>query len=285
MIYMLTISLIGTAMGQGADRFDSYSRPALIKLLSGSGVVTRKSVGVSDLIDNDRVLPKQTASVLIVKTNGNRLCKLQVVAGRQKVNDTLQLPVLIIEKFATFKDGEERAISASGSSLAVYSGFRLNLDLGQIVPNDLPADLEVKSDNGRLFVQSSGKSEIWLVTAPLPDPLPARSARPIANDKFLVSHWNGNYLLHDDGRRSGSLEISVDAQGELSGFYYSSKDGAKYEVKGKVGPAPHAVQFGVRFPRSEQIYQGFLFTGDLSAMAGVSRFGDRETGFYAVRKD
>jgi hypothetical protein len=81
------------------------------------------------------------------------------------------------------------------------------------------------------------------------------------------------------------LEIVVDAQGELTGSYFSAKDGAKYEVKGKVGPAPHAVQFGVRFPRSEQIYQGFLFTGDLSAIAGVSRFGDRETGFYAMRKD
>jgi hypothetical protein len=282
---VLGITLIITALNQSSDRFDSYSRPALLKLVSGNGVVVRKSIGISDLIDNDRVLPRQSASVLIVKTNGNRFAKLQVVAGRQKVSDDVQLPVLILEKFVTFKDGEERTIAASGNSLAVYSGFRFNLDLGQIVPADLPADLLVKSDSGRLIIESIGKADLWLVTTPLPDPLPARPGRPVASDKFVLDHWNGVYQLHDDGRRSGSLEIVVDAQGELTGFYFSAKDGAKYEVKGKVGPAPHAVQFGVRFPRSEQIYQGFLFTGDLSAIAGVSRFGDRETGFYAIRKD
>lgn len=285
MTKVLIISLFLSAFSQGRDRFDAYSRPALIKLISGEGTATRKSVGISDLIENDRVLPKLSASVLIVKTNGDRYAKLQLVPGRQKVNAELQLPVLFVERFVTFKDGEERAIAASGVSLTVYSGFRLNLDLGQIVPPELPADLLIRSDKGQLVIDAIGKSQMWLVTAPLPDPLPARAGRPVASDKFSLEHWNGSYSLHDDGRRSGSLEITVDPQGELVGSYFSAKDGAKYEVKGKVGPAPHAVQFGIRFPRSEQIYQGFLFTGDLAAIAGFSRFGDRETGFYAVRKD
>jgi len=268
----------------GQDRFESYSRPALASITGTDALVSRKVMTIDDLAEHDRVLPKVSASFLVVKTNGNRYAKLQVVAGRQKVSDEKALPVLIIERFVTFKDGEERAIAASGSNMTLFSGFRVNLDLGQIVPTDLPADLTLRSDGGQFLLEPVVKAQIWQAVRPLPDPLPPSPGKPILGDKFLMEHWNGTFLLFDDGRRSGSLEIKSDLAGEINGSYYSAKDGSKYEVRGRVGPAPHMIQFGIRFPRSEQIYQGCLFTGDLMAIAGTSKFGDRETGFYATRK-
>lgn len=279
---LLAISLVSFVSGQ--DRFDVYSRPALAKLINSETVVIRKKVSTEDLAEHDRVLPKVSASFLVVRTNGNRFSKLQVVPGRQKVGDDKFLPVLIVEKFVTFKDGEERAIASSGSGVTLYPGFRLNLDLGQIVPDDLPGDLFVRTDTGQLYAEPIGKAQMWQAVLNLPDPLPAQSGKPVPGEKFLLEHWNGSYLLHDDGRRSGTLEIRVDSQGEVNGSYYSAKDGSKYEVRGKTGPAPHAIQFGIRFPRTEQIYQGCIFTGDLGAIAGTSKFGDRETAFYAIRK-
>lgn len=266
------------------DRFDSYSRLGLAKLISSDVVIPRKNVSTDELAEHDQVLPKISASFLVVKTNGNRFAKLQVISGKQKLSDDKYLPVFIVEKFLTFKDGEERAVASSGSGLTLYPGFRLNLDLGQIVPDGLPCDIVVRVHSSRLIAETIGKAEMWQAIRTLPDPLPPKVGRPVPGDKFVVDNWNGSYFLHDDGRRSGTLEIKADAQGEVSGAYYSSKDGAKYEVRGKTGPAPHSIQFGIRFPRSEQIYQGFIFTGDLEAIAGTSKFGDRETGFYAIRK-
>jgi hypothetical protein len=54
-------------------------------------------------------------------------------------------------------------------------------------------------------------------------------------------------------------------------------------VTGKIGTVKHSVRFTVKFPRAEQVFQAWLFTGDGKALAGFSRLQDREAGFYALR--
>jgi len=139
-------------------------------------------------------------------------------------------------------------------------------------------------DKGEAFVEPVGKAEMFLVTKHLPEATPKKAARPMVGEKFEVRFWNGTYKLHDDGRRSGTLKLSVTDDGVVSGFYYSDKDGQKYEVAGKVGNPAHSIQFHVTFPRTVQDFSGFLFTGDGSVMAGSTRLQDRDTGFYAVRQ-
>jgi hypothetical protein len=70
----------------------------------------------------------------------------------------------------------------------------------------------------------------------------------------------------------------------VTGYYYSDKEGKKYDVEGKVGvPSPHAIEFKVFYPQTFQAFQGFMFTGDGRAIAGSSKILNRETGFYALR--
>ena len=45
----------------------------------------------------------------------------------------------------------------------------------------------------------------------------------------------GTYRLLDDGRRSGSLTLKVADNGDVTGSFYSDKDGKKYDVTGKIG--------------------------------------------------
>ena len=75
----------------------------------------------------------------------------------------------------------------------------------------------------------------------------------------------------------------VEEGGEVTGSYVSDKDGEKYEVVGKVGMPPHSIHFTVKFPRAEQTFDGWLFTGDGKVLTGSSRLLDREAGFYALR--
>ena len=58
---------------------------------------------------------------------------------------------------------------------------------------------------------------------------------------------------------------------------------AVVEVTGKIGKPNHAIQFKITFPRTVQIFEGFLFTGDGKAITGSSKLQERETGFYALR--
>ena len=56
-------------------------------------------------------------------------------------------------------------------------------------------------------------------------------------------------------------------------------------MHGKIGSPQHAIEFSVKFPRSEQIFQGMLFTGDGKAIAGTSRLPNAKSAFYAVREE
>ena len=79
--------------------------------------------------------------------------------------------------------------------------------------------------------------------------------------------------------------FTVDEEGKVSGSYYSDRDGAKYQVAGKLGPQPHAIEFVIKLPRVEHTFKGLLFTGNGKALAGTSKMTDRESAFYAVREE
>src|SRR5262249_6371324 len=130
-----------------------------------------------------------------------------------------------------------------------------------------------------------GKAKIYLVTKPLPGTEPKKADKVVIGETFEPRYFNGTYKFYDDGRRSGKLVLKVLANGEVTGDYFSDKDGQKYEVFGKVGVPKHSIQFTIKFPRTEQVFQGWLFTGDGKALTGSARMQDRETGFYALRME
>src|SRR5262249_39127516 len=114
--------------------------------------------------------------------------------------------------------------------------------------------------------------------------VPPRPEKVVIGENFEPKYWGGTYRIYDDGRREGTLTLKVDDEGNVTGGYYSDKDGQKYDVKGKVGNPAHSITFTMTFTRTEQYFKGLMFTGDGKAMAGSSKTRDRETAFYAVRE-
>ncbi len=269
-----------------ADVFDHYLNPVLAKALSNEHVKEVKELTPDQIGENDRVLQNIPAAFVIVRTNENRLAKLLLQAGRQKVVGTDRyLPMLLIERYVTYKEGEEQTILASGKNLSLYPGFRLSLDLGQVVPEELVGDLQFVADGAKLAVRPVGKAKLYLVTKAIPGIEPKKGPKLVVGDTFESRFFSGTYKLYDDGRRSGKLVLKVEDDNTVTGFYYSDRDGAKYDVFGQIGKPTHSIQFTVKFPRTEQIFQGMLFTGDGRVLTGTSRLQEREAGFYAVREE
>ena len=170
--------------------------------------------------------------------------------------------------------------------MQVYGGGRYNLDIGQVVPEKAGGDILVEETEGNptgIKVKPLGKAKVYLLTKAIPDVVPKKSPRLVVGEKFETRYFNGKYKLQDDGRRSGTLQLDVNDEGEVTGSYYSDKDGQKYDVKGKVGTPTHAVSFVIKFPQVEQQFTGFLFTGNGKALAGTSKLQERDTAFYAER--
>jgi hypothetical protein len=281
---LLATFVILSGHARAADAFDLYTNTVLSKAAEANALTEVKELTPELLAEHARLLPQSTGALIVVKTNEGRFAKLLAEPARQKVSDDVRLPILLIERFTTFKEGEERAVQASGSNVHLYQGFRFNLDFGQVVPAAVPADLEFADAKDKPFViRPVGKAKLYIVTKPLPDAAPKKGGKLVVGEAFETRYFNGTYQLFDDGRRSGRLELKVNDAGDVTGSFYSDKDGAKYDVAGKVGPAKHAVSFTVQFPRVEQTFQGFLFTGNAKAICGSSKLQEREAGFYAVR--
>jgi len=279
----LAVLVLAAPQQLRADAFDHYVNPVLTKVPKADGVKELKQLTPALIVEHDRVLPGASAALIVIKTNDGRFCKLAVQSARQKVDDKKSIPMLLIERFVTYKEGEERTIQASGKNVYLFPGFRFNLDLGQVVPEDLGGDLRFVVDGENVYAEPLGKAKLYLLTKPMPEATPKKSDKLVIGETFEARYYNGTYKLYDDGRRSGSLTLKVGEDGAVTGSYYSDKDGQKYDIRGKVGMPLNSIQFTVKFPRVEQTFQGWLFTGDGKALVGSSRILDREAGFYALR--
>jgi hypothetical protein len=276
--------LSATPQARG-DTFDNYVNPVLARVPAAVGVKEVKQLTAELIADHEHVLPGITGAAVVVQTNGGRYSKLLIQTGRQRIADNSSVPILLIDRYVTYREGQERAIQAEGKNVSLFDGFHFNLDIGQVVPPVLAGDVRFVANDEKVYAEPLGKAKLYLITRPLPEATPKKSGQLVIGDTFESRYFNGTYKLQDDGRRSGTLTLRVADDGEVTGSYYSDKDGRKYEVTGKLGAARHAIQFTIKFPRSEQVFHGWLFTGDGRALTGFSRLLGREAGFYALRAE
>ena len=269
-----------------AEPFDLYLNKDLARLVEGKRVKEVQELTPTMIVENDRVLPKTQSAFLVVRTNGGRYAKILVQAAKQKIDADNAAPILSIERYVTYKEGEEQTVLTTGKSQSLYDGFRFSLDLGQVVPAALGGDLKFVVEGDKVYTEPVGKAKLYVVTKHDPAVEPKKLDKFVMGDKFEPRYFTGTFRMHDDGRRAGKLVLKVDEDNKtVSGAYYSDKDGQKYEVTGKIGSPAHAVEFVVRYPRTEQAFKGMLFTGTGKAIAGTSRMADRDAAFYATREE
>ena len=267
-----------------ADAFDNYINAILAKIPDSKSAEKIAKLTPELMVQHSRALPGINAAFIVVKTNENRYARLLVQPARQKISGTDSVPIVFVERYLTYREGAERTTHASGQNVRLFGDFRFNLDIGQVVPANVSADLRIVDGKDGFYMEPVGKAELYVVTKHLPEANSIKATKLVVGEKFEQRYFNGQYKLYDDGRRTGMLHLKVADNGEVSGHYYSDKDGQKYEVSGKVGNTPpHQISFIITYPRTAQTFNGHLFTGAGRAITGTSRLQGNETGFYALR--
>lgn len=282
----LVVGLLAVAMFSKiayAEAFDDYTAPVIAEAVMAGKWKELEELTGEAMIDAAGVVPKTTGAMLIVRTNEFRWAKLLVQPGRQRFGKEV-VPTISIEKYVTIRELTEKAIQAQGQTLALFDQFHFSLDLGQVVPSHLGGDLKVVADEqGNLRLKTIGMAKMYLVTEHLKLNTDKKAEKFVIGDPFEPKYFNGKFKLYDDGRRSGLLTLKVEESGVVRGAFYSDKDNQKYEVSGKVKSPSHAIQFTIYLPRTEQVYDGMMFTGTGLAITGFSKLQNREAGFYALR--
>lgn len=280
LIAIVFLTFIGNS---SAQQFDDYLNKLLTNIDKEPGVKKIEKLTPDEITDYDSVIPRANAAFIVVKTNEGRYCKLLVQSARQKINDEKSVPILYIVRFVTYREGTEQQRVVAGEKLLLFPGFRLNLDLGQVVPKELTADLQVSIEDDSLSVKPVDKATLYLLTKPIEKAKPKKGTKIVVGNKFDPKYFNGKFKLYDDGRRSGTLHLKVDKGQFLDGAYYSDRDGQKYEVFGKILSPQHVARFTIKLPRTEQHFFVWLFTADAKTLTGYSVMEKHESGFYAKR--
>ena len=145
----LAALLLFLANQSRADSFDNYTNLVLKKVADADGVKEIKQLTPVLMSENENVLPKTDAAFVVVYTNESRYSKLLVRSGFRKIDAERKIPMLFIERFVTYKEGEERQVLADGKNVNLFAGFRFNLDIGQVVPEELGGDLRLVVADGK----------------------------------------------------------------------------------------------------------------------------------------
>ena len=280
-VAVLALSAFGRA-----EQFDYYTHPVLAKAVGDGMLKEVKELTADQIGEHTGALPDSSSTFLIVATNDKRFAKLLAQPARQKVGADRQAPLLLIDKYVTFKGTTDRAVQSHGQNLHLYPGLRLSLDIGQIVPESVGGDLTVVAgdkDPNNFVVRPVRDAKLFLVTKPLPGVVPKKAPKLVVGEAFETRFFAGRYQLHDDGRRSGVLKLDVSDAGDITGTFTSDKDGREYEIQGKAGTPRHAISFSIKFPATTQSFNGHMFTGDGRVIAGTTKMLEREAGFYAER--
>jgi hypothetical protein len=272
-----------------ADSFDEYTLPIVSQVAGRAEIQEIKELTRDHLVQYSQVLPTIEGSMIFIATNQDRWAKLIVSAARHKIasqegGEAILVPVIRLERFVTFREGSERSEQASGRGISLFAGFRFHFDMGQVVPDSLGGDVVVMpGTNQELTLKPVGRARMFLLTKPIPEAAPRGIRRLESGEKFDPQYFAGTYRLQEDGRKSGTLRLTLGTNNDIVGTFVSDQNGREYPVQGSVGQPNYKIQFVIQFPQTQQEFTGFMFTGNGKAIAGFSKMQERESGFYALR--
>jgi hypothetical protein len=280
--------LTGLGVAARGDEFGGLEGGYLFDLSRRPDAHRHTSLSLRELEALPAVLRGESAALVIAQTDQGNLAKMLVSLGMRKRKPSEQqgqlVPVLILERYETIDAGDHRSIKARGKELMLFDGFQFDLDTGQVVPPGLGGDILFSTlgpDGPKLTALN--KDHLYVFDKPLPAP-PSAPGRPSTGRIVQPGDYAGRYHLIANGQWSGTLDLTVDAAGTVSGRFLSDLNGSVYAVTGQVAvEAPRKIAFDVQFPQARQSYEGLLWSEGKNAFAGTLSMLDRPYSFVAIR--
>ena len=269
------------------DEFERIEGDALAGVPRSKEATPRGQLTVGEIDALPNVLRESRSALLVATTDLGNLTRMLVSPALRRAPASTKdpVPVLLIERFDTFDAGNLATRLARGKELILFDGFQVDLDSGQVVPEEQGGDLQFRAGGeGGPRLRVVGSAKLYTVAkAPLLES--AAVARPSIGRTVLPGDFAGRYRLFANGQWSGTLDLKVTDGGGVSGRFRSDLNGAAYPVSGQVAPdVPHKIAFAIKFPRTLQDYEGFLWAEGKGAMAGTLSMLDHLYGFFAIRE-
>jgi hypothetical protein len=290
------MSLMGVAMGTmvlgspgRADEFGRLLGPPLFDVPRRPEARWQGKLSIRALEALPELLRGERSALVIATTDEGNMAKLLLSAGFRKRKGEggreVLAPVLILDRFETIDGGDRISWKARGRDTVLFESFAFDLDSGQVVPEGFGGDIRLTGGGAEgPELLALGTNQLYILDKPLPS-APVSPGHPSSGRAVLPADFSGRYSLMANGQMSGTLDLSVDPDGQVSGQFRSDRNGSVYPVTGKVAPAlSRKIEFTIQFPRSQQVYEGLLWTGEKDAFAGTVQILDHPYSFFAIRE-
>jgi hypothetical protein len=274
----LFVCLTTFASAQAADVFDRQTTKDLQKYLEAATPVAQFTLNDSAKV---RTLgPTISNPCILVKTDDGNYTKALVGWGLRKGPDK-PTPVLLIERFVTYRGDRPDLTAAAGKDVMLFPGFGFNFDIGQVVPAGQGADVEFTAEQ---TLKPVGTSTLVLLSGTmLPPPEKTAKHDPAAQEGVVPEDFAGSWRVDADGRWKGEWELKVTDNDRITGTFVSDESQNRYEISGQFGATPHNIKLDVFLANTQMQVDGFLWTKDKSQLAGTITLTGRKFGFHAVR--
>lgn len=227
--------------------------------------------------------PRINAPCLIVRTNDGHWSKALLVWGQRKLKGREQPhPVLVLERFVTYRSDREGQTTASGKDVMLFAGHSFSFDIGQVVPTGSGADIEF-TESG--LIKPLGDAKLFALNGSQLAAADANKPNPNDHEGVLPRDFAGTWKVSIDGRWTGTWEIGVDDQRTVLGKFISDDTQSRYELYGKVSNVPHQAKLEIDLANTNMSIEALLFNSDKSTMSGSVVMANRKIGFVAKRQE
>ncbi len=276
------------------DEFDRHTSKHLREAAQKNAAVATISPGQAAKLKT--LGPRIEHACLVVRTSDGNWARVLVSwgfrkstapkgkDGKGKTGDAKSdlVPIAVLERYVTYDRDRGDVTLAHGRNVMLFPGYEFDFDIGQIVPAGTGADLRFTAE--RLLAAIDAAKLHPLDGSVLPA-TPPDKYDPQDHADVRPRDFAGTWRVNADGRWTGTWEIDVAADGDVSGRYTSEETKATFPIRGKITETQvrHRLRFEVEFAAASQQYDMHLWTTDKSVMAGTTTLINRTFGVVAER--
>lgn len=262
----------------GADVFDRQTASAVKQFIENGDAV--REFGLESSAKLKPLSSAVGSPCLLIKTDEGNYAKVLVSWGLRK-SAAKPIPILLIERFVTYRQDRPDLTAANGKDVMLFPGFGFNLDIGQVVPKGQGADIEFTEDS---VLKSIGEARmIPLSGNQIPMADLTKKHDPSAHEGIVPDDFSSTWKVNADGRWLGEWQLTVSEGGHAKGVFISDESRNSYELSGQIGGAPNNLKMDVFLANTQMAVDAYLWTKDKSMMAGTVSLSGRKFGFVATR--
>ncbi len=269
-------SLVVLNAGARADVFDDHTA-YWIKDAAEKGTATA-SFSMKDGAKLKPIGKRISSPCIVFKTDDENWTKALITWGLRKGKNG-PTPVLIIERFVTYRGDRPNLTTAAGKDVMLFPGFAFNFDIGQVVPEGQGEDIKCEGD---AILTAAEPAKMYALNGPAIPEASDGKTKPADHAEVLPEDFAGSWKVRIDGRWDGRWDLKVDDR-RVYGKFISEGTKSEYELNGRIAGMAHNARFDVELANTSQTFDAYLWTKDKAAMAGTVVIAERKVGFYAIR--